>query len=77
MRAWEIPSILEECLLFPITATERDHFEEIRSLRNEIGHGRAPPVVLQKSLHYASILHTLAAKVDHHIIEHFLVIQAV
>jgi hypothetical protein len=77
MQAWEIPSLLEECLLFPISTTERDHFETIRSLRNKIGHGRGPTVVLQKSLHYASILHTLAAKVDRHITEHFLVIQAV
>ena len=77
MRAWEIPTILEDCLLFPITPTERDDFEAIRSLRNKIGHGRPQTVALKKSLHYASLLHTLAAKVDRHITEHFLVIQAI
>jgi RiboL-PSP-HEPN len=77
MRAWEIPSILEQCLLLPLTPTEHTHLTEIRSLRNKVAHGGAPIIDLKKSLHYASILHTLAARVDKHITEHFLVIQAV
>lgn len=77
MRAWEIPTILEECLLFPLMKAEHENFEAIRSLRNKIGHGRPHAMELKKSLHYASILHTLAAKIDRHILEHFLIIQAV
>ena len=75
MRAWEIPDILEECLLFPITRDERDHYENIRLMRNKIAHGKPPTLTLKDSLYYSSVLHTLAAKVDRHIAEHFLVIQ--
>jgi len=77
MRAAEIPSLLEECLLFPITAADRRVFEEIRSSRNKIAHGRATAFDLPKSLQHSSSLHALAAKVDRHIVEHFLVVQAV
>jgi hypothetical protein len=77
MRAWEIPNMLQECLLFPITSVERKVFEEIRTLRNKIAHGKPPSVTLKKSLHYASLLHTLAAKVDNHITEHFLIVEAI
>jgi hypothetical protein len=77
VQAWEIPSLLEKCLLFPITIAENDQFEKIRSLRNKIAHGKVPTIVLNNSLKYASMLHTLAAKVDRHITEHFLLIQAV
>ena len=77
MKAWEIPDVLQEGLLFPITATERKVFEEIRLLRNKISHGKPPSVTLKKSLHYASLLHALAARVDNHIAEHFLIIEAI
>jgi hypothetical protein len=77
MRAWEIPTILDECLLFQITKSERNHFEEIRLLRNKISHGKPQPIALKKSLHFASILHTLAARIDRHITEHFLLVQAI
>ena len=73
MQAWEIPSILEDCLLFPIEVKERDIFEEIRALRNAVAHGRAPVIPLAKSLQYSSKLHKIAARVDNHIVEHFLV----
>ena len=77
MRAFEVPMMIEECLLFPIAEDDRQDFEAVRSLRNKIGHGRPPPISLKQSLHYASKLHTLAANVDRHIVEHFMVIQAV
>jgi len=77
IRAWEIPSLFEECLLFPIATTERDLYEEVRGIRNDVAHGKAPTIALQASLRYASELHSFAARVDHHIAEHFLVIQTV
>jgi hypothetical protein len=76
-RAWEIPTLLEQTLLFPITKAEKDRLEEIRLRRNHIAHGKAPTIALGESLRYASELHTLAAKIDRHIAEHFLVIQVV
>jgi hypothetical protein len=74
-RAWQIPSLFEECLLFPLTSTDRQLYEEVIGLRNDVAHGKAPTVTLPTSLRYASELHTLASKVDRHIAEHFLVIQ--
>ncbi len=76
-RAWEIPTLLEQGLLFPMAKAEKDRFEEVRLRRNDIAHGKAPTIALGESLRYASELHTLAAKIDRHISEHFLVIQVV
>jgi hypothetical protein len=75
MRAWEIPNILADGLLFPITKPERDFFEANRLLRNETAHGSAPVISLRDSLGFASKLHTLAARLDKHSVEHFFVLQ--
>lgn len=75
MRAWEIPNILADCLLFPISTAERTFYEKHRSLRNEIAHGGAPLISLKDSLKFSSALHALAAKIDRHIVEHFFVLQ--
>lgn len=77
MRAWEIPGILSECLLMNVDKEDLEMFEDARSLRNAIGHGRPPKIELKKALRISSQLHGFAAKVDRHVIEHFLVIQAV
>jgi len=77
MRAFEIPEILSECLLFDIEASERNMFEAARGLRNKLAHGRPQPITLATALRYASELHSLAAKIDRHICEHFFVIQEV
>jgi hypothetical protein len=75
LRAWEIPNILADCLLFPITKTERDFYEDNRQLRNKIAHGTVPKLALKDSLGFSSRLHTLAAKIDNHLVEHFFVLQ--
>ena len=75
MRAWEIPNVLADGLLFPISKPERDFFEVNRLLRNEIAHGSAPLISLKDSLGFASKLHTLAAKLDKHSVEHFFILQ--
>ena len=75
MRAWEIPFIVEECLLFPISKSQVEDFEAMRGMRNKITHGRSHPISLKESLRKASLLHSLAAEIDGHIAEHFLVIQ--
>ncbi len=77
MKAHEIPYLLEDGLLFSLEAKDKKLFEEARDLRNKIGHGRSPKLALKNALQFASELHTLAAKIDRHILEHFLIIQAV
>lgn len=75
MRAWEVPNILEDGLLFPLSAAERKLFEDCRDLRNKIAHGKAPNVTLKQSLNFASALHALASKIDGHIVQHFFILQ--
>jgi len=76
MRAWEIPDILQNGLLYPLSTPERKLFNDCRKLRNDIAHGKAPTVTLKQSLNFASALHTFAAKVDRHLVEHFFVLQS-
>jgi len=75
MRAWEIPDLLEQCFLFPLSEADRKEFEHARRLRNSIGHGKAPSAPLKASLQIASKLHNLAARIDRYLLEHFFVLQ--
>lgn len=74
-RAWEIPDILESALLFPIEATQKELFDELRSLRNKVAHGKPATVDFAQGMQWAKALHALAAKVDAHVLEHFFVVQ--
>ncbi len=74
-KAHEIPSILEDALLYPLTLQEKEKLERIRLERNKVAHGSAVSMTLAHSLNDASFLHTLAAAVDGHIAEHFLLNQ--
>ena len=76
-KAHEIPTILEEALLFPLTEPDRTEFERVRSARNRIAHGKAAALTLPTSLRHASALRKLAAAVDAHITKHFLIIQSI
>jgi hypothetical protein len=75
LKAFEIPDLLEDALLFPLAPGERTTFEDIRAARNGIAHGKGSKLTLKKALRYSSELHRLAASVDAHIVRHFLVIQ--
>lgn len=74
-KAYEIPSVLKDALLYPLTADEHKLIEEVRTQRNRIAHGGGSPILLATSLRHASSLHKLAAKVDDHLVDHFFVIQ--
>ncbi len=75
LRAFELPDVLKEALLYPMTSTEMALYEEVRDIRNKIGHGKGPNLLLKDALHHASKLHKLAAKIDNHVGDHFLIIQ--
>jgi hypothetical protein len=74
-KAHEIPFMLKDALLYPLTPNEEAMIERIRLERNKVAHGSAAPLSLAQSLSDASSLHTLAAAVDDHITRHFLLIQ--
>lgn len=75
LRAFEIPSILRDCLLFPISDTQSTRFEAARVLRNNIGHGKTADATLEDSLGTAKFFHAFAAKIDMHAREHFFIVQ--
>lgn len=75
LRAWEIPSVLKDGLLFELTSTEHTRLEEIRNLRNKIAHGTKVRLAFEKAMAIARDLHELAAKIDSHIVENFLVLE--
>jgi hypothetical protein len=74
-KAFEIPDLLEDALLFPLDPADRTKFEDIRRARNGIAHGKGAKLTLKKALRYSSELHHLAASIDAHVARHFLVIQ--
>ena len=75
-KAHEIPDLLENVLLFPLSSADRGTLEAIRAARNGIAHGKGAKPTLRKVMCYSSELHRIAAAVDGHIAKHFLVIQA-
>jgi hypothetical protein len=77
MRAWEIPSLLEDCILMSVEERDRKLFEDVRKIRNKIAHGKPIKLLLPKALSFSSELHTFAANIDKHLVEHFFVIQVV
>jgi len=74
-KAYEIPSILRDALLYPLTTQEETKLERIRIDRNRVAHGASASITLAHSLRDSSFLHTLAAAVDGHIADHFLLNQ--
>ncbi|MEL7686063.1 HEPN domain-containing protein [Citromicrobium bathyomarinum] len=75
-KAHEIPDMIENLLLFPLSAADRKTLETIRTARNGIAHGKGTKPTLKKVMRHSSELHRIAAAVDGHIAKHFLVIQA-
>jgi len=75
-KAHEIPDLLENVLLFPLSSADRGTLETIRNARNGIAHGKGDKPTLKKVMRHSSELHRIAAAVDGHIAKHFLVIQA-
>jgi hypothetical protein len=74
-KAFEIPSILRDALLYPLSTQDEMKLERIRIDRNKVAHGASASLSMAHSLRDSSFLHTLAAAIDGHIAEHFLLNQ--
>jgi hypothetical protein len=74
LKAWEIPDLLSQALMFEVTRGERDMYTELRTLRNQIGHGSAPKLTVHSAIKKTTALRKWATKIDAHIAEHFLVL---
>jgi hypothetical protein len=73
-RAWEIPDLLSEALLFNSKPSEKEAYEELRKLRNEVGHGSVPALSVHAAIKKTAALRKWATRIDAHIGEHFLVL---
>jgi hypothetical protein len=75
MKAWEIQDVLGDGLHFDVTPAMRKRLDDIRELRNRIAHGGGPKVPFKSAMAVARDLHTFAALIDAHIVEHFFVVE--
>lgn len=73
-RAWEIPVLLTEALLMKITDTENEMYEELRKLRNDVGHAVPTTLSVHDAIKKTTKLRKWASRIDAHIEEHFLVL---
>jgi hypothetical protein len=74
LRAWEIPDLLTEALLFKVTAAEKAMYKDIRKLRNDVGHAAATALSVHDAIKKTTRLRKWASRIDAHIEEHFLVL---
>ena len=75
LRAWEIPTVLQSGLLLQLSKSEADRLENVRTLRNEIAHGKKVRIRTRGAMAIAKDLHAIAARIDRHVVEHFLVLE--
>jgi hypothetical protein len=74
LRAWEIPDLLTDALLFNVTAAEKTMFTDVRKLRNKVAHGSKPTLSVHAAIKKTSALRKWATRIDTHIGQHFLVL---
>lgn len=75
-KAYEIQVLVKDALCFPLSDKDSKRIDEIRDIRNQIAHGKKVPLVLKDALAVGKDLRALAAKIDNHVVEHFLVLEA-
>lgn len=75
LRAVKIPGVLKDGLSMTLLQSTVDRFHAIRHLRNKIAHGEEVHPSLREALKVRADLKRLALRVDHHVVEHFLVIE--
>jgi hypothetical protein len=73
-RASEIPDLLTEALLFNLTLAEKRMYEELRLLRNNVGHASPTVLTIHDAIKKTTSLRKWASRIDAHIEEHFLVL---
>jgi hypothetical protein len=79
IRAADIPTLAKTLLQIQLDASaEIAVFEGYRRTRNKIAHGRASSASLhlRKAIEANNFLRNFALKIDRHVVEHFLVIEA-
>ena len=75
LRAVDIPELLIDALRMNLPSTQIDKYREIRTVRNNIAHGKPPHLTINKSIQMNKELRTLAIMITTHLTENFFVIE--
>lgn len=78
--ASKIPDLVQSVFQLPLDlSTEVEPFSAYREQRNRIAHGRADSMSLHlgKAVEANNFLRNLALKIDKHVVENFLVVEAI
>lgn len=75
LKAFEIPDLLQEGLLMPLSKPTVLKFTAIREMRNDVAHGQSVTMELRVAMQACKDLHALAAQVDKHLVEHYFIIE--
>jgi hypothetical protein len=75
LKSVDFPQILEDALLFEMTAAEVAMFDGLRDKRNKIAHGRLSKYNARTAIEDGIWLRNMAVRIDKHAVENFLVIE--
>ena len=75
-KAYEMQELVRDALCFPLSDKDSERIDAIRDTRNQIAHGKQVQLALKDALSICKDLRSLAAKIDGHVVEHFLVLEA-
>lgn len=73
MKAYEIPGLLINAFHMTAFEKERETFDQIRVLRNDIAHGKRQTITLKTAISAGRDLRTWATAIDQHFVEHFFI----
>jgi hypothetical protein len=75
LKAFEIPNLLQEGLLMTLSKPTLAKYTATRKMRNDVAHGQSVTIELRTAMQACKNLHTLAAQVDKHLVEHYFIIE--
>jgi hypothetical protein len=75
VKAAGIPDLLSDALLLQVTKAQRQLFDELRMLRNDIAHGALPSVTVQDAIKTTTALRKWAVRIDEYVVQHFFVLE--
>lgn len=74
-KSYKIPDILTNYLFMNVSIAEKNDFDTIRKLRNQIGHGDEIILEIKDVINYNRFLRDFALRIDTHIVNNFFVVN--
>lgn len=75
MKSADIPDIVSFLFLLDLPIETRSRYHNLRSIRNEIAHGKKLSFELVKAIEGNQFLYKLATQIDRHVVQHFFIIE--